>query len=213
MIKICGLTNLDDALFAAAAGADALGFVFAPGRRQMTPEAVAAITAALPPGPLRVGVFVNAAAEALRAAADAAGLAVLQLHGAEPPSLAAALPGRRLWKAAAMNEPGAEARLAAWRPVAAALVLDGGAGGGGDGFDWTRAAAFRQATGARILVAGGLGPDNVAACIRGARPWGVDVSSGVEAAPGRKDRAKVRDFIQAARGAFAEQRPAGAEAG
>lgn len=213
MIKICGLTNLDDALYAAEAGADALGFVFAPGRRQMTPEAVAAITAALPAGCLRVGVFVNAAPEVLRTAAQAAGLSALQLHGAEPPGWAEALPGLTLWKAGAMNLPGAEERLTAWRRAAAALVLDGGAGGGGERFDWSRAAAFRLATGARTIVAGGLAPDNVVACIRRARPWGVDVSSGVEAAPGRKDPAKIRDFIAAAREAFAAAEAAGANAG
>ncbi|MGH9507672.1 MAG: phosphoribosylanthranilate isomerase [Terriglobales bacterium] len=203
MIKICGLTCLDDALLAAEAGADALGFVYAPGRRQLAPEAVAAITAQLPAGALRVGVFVNATAAQLRAAAASARLSALQLHGAEPPSLAAELAGLTLWKAAAIQQPGAEAQLEAWRPLAAALLLDGGAGGTGERLDWDRAAALRRASQTPVIVAGGLTPDNVAACIRRVRPWGVDVSSGVESQPGRKDGARVRDFVQAARAAFA----------
>ncbi len=207
MIKICGLTSASDALVAAEAGADALGFVFAPSPRQVTARAVAEITAQLPPEPLRVGVFVNATAPELRAAAEAAGLTVLQLHGQEPPSLAAelaaALPGVAIWKAVGMRRPDAEAQLAAWRPRAAALLLDGGSGGSGERFDWSRAAALGQTTGARIIVAGGLDPDNVAVCVRRARPWGVDVSSGVERTPGKKDPAKVIAFIQAARAAFA----------
>ncbi|MGH9533907.1 MAG: phosphoribosylanthranilate isomerase [Terriglobales bacterium] len=202
MIKICGLTREHDAQVAAEAGADALGFVFAPGPRHMTSAAVAAITAHLPAGPLRVGVFVDAPAVQLRAAV-AAGLTALQLHGHEPPELAAELAGLTLWKAVVMNRPEAAAQFEAWRPHAAALLLDGGPGGSGERFDWGQAAALGEQTGARIIVAGGLTPDTVAACVRRARPWGVDVSSGVERTPGRKDPVMVRDFIQAARDAFA----------
>lgn len=202
MIKICGITNLQDAQLAAEAGADAVGFVFAADSpRRMTVASVAAITAALPASLLKVGVFVNADPADMLAAVQAAGLDVLQLHGEEPADLARHLAPAKLWKALHLFQPGYLEVAAEWRAHVVALLLDAGSaharGGTGRTFDWSQAAALHGT--ARLIVAGGLTPDNVADCILRTGAWGVDVSSGVEAAPGRKDPHKLRAFIQSAR--------------
>lgn len=198
-VKICGITNADDALHAAACGADALGLVFYPGSpRCVTPEQARAICAALPPFVSRVGLFVNETPERIRAIAGACGLDVLQLHGDEAPQ-ECLLPPYRVVKGVRPRTAADLAALAAY-PVAALLVdaaVPGQFGGTGQRADWALAAQLAAAH--RVVLAGGLTPANVAAAVRAVRPYAVDVASGVEAAPGRKDPDKVAAFIRAAR--------------
>jgi phosphoribosylanthranilate isomerase len=212
LIKICGLTCLSDAQLAVAAGADAIGFVFAASPRQVTVEQVAAITRHLPQGPLRVGVFVNASVSELMAAVRTARLDVVQLHGEEPVEIAHELQGvAAVWKVIPMqpdeDAPAVEL-MRAWQPWVDAFLLDtalpGQRGGTGKTFAWHRVPALRQALNrdTPVLVAGGLRPENVGEAIQTACAWGVDVSSGVEAAPGRKDPDRLRWLVQAARAAF-----------
>jgi phosphoribosylanthranilate isomerase len=202
-VKICGLTRLEDAELAVALGADALGFVFWPNSpRRMTPEAAGGITRALPPFPARVGVFVNAPLDEIARAVDVAGLSAVQLHGDERPADYAAL-RRPLIKAVPLgdDEP---AVLESLPPDVVALVdaADPRRGGTGRTADWARAA--RAAARRRIMLAGGLTPENVGTAIRAVRPWAVDVSSGVEARPGVKDPGRMRAFFTAVRQAERE---------
>lgn len=199
-VKICGLTCAADALAAVEAGADALGFMFhARSPRALSPRQVREITRALPPFVARVGVFVDAPAEEIRAAIREAGLDTLQFHGAETPGFCAQfeLP---VIKAFRVADEAVLAELPAY-PVAAHLLdafVAGAHGGTGTTFNWAIARAA-VAAGHRILLAGGLTPENVARAVAEVRPFGVDVSSGVESAPGRKDAAKMRAFCAAAR--------------
>ena len=218
-VKICGLTSATDAALAASAGADALGFVFARSPRQLSIDQAAQITAQLPPAPLRVGVFVDAAAGTLLDAARRARLDVLQLHGDEPLELARSLAGAgvALWKALPMFPDGQDQatcqRLLAWAPWVDAFLLDtavaGQSGGTGKTFDWHRVPALaeflRREAGVDlpILVAGGLRPENIAQAIQASAAWGIDVSSGVEVTPGRKHPDRLRWLVQAARSTFA----------
>ncbi len=201
-VKICGITNLKDALAAVNAGADALGFMFYDrSKRRVTADAVAKITTELPPFVLRVGVFVDAAAETVREIADTCRLTALQFHGSESHQFCSqfSLP---VIKAIRLEGKSSLSQLDQYQ-VSALLVdtaLPGQLGGTGEKGDWQLA---REATklGHRIILAGGLTPENVADAVREVRPYGVDVSSGVEMAPGRKDAQKVRAFIRAARSA------------
>jgi phosphoribosylanthranilate isomerase len=200
-IKICGITNIDDARHAADCGADALGFVFFAGSpRCVTPEQARDIIAALPPLVAHVGLFVNEDPERIQAVADFCGLDILQLHGDESPQ-GCNLFQRRVIKALRVRD--AES-LAGHRNFAvSALLLDAWVaesyGGTGHRCNWDLAAdVARERT---MLLAGGLTPDNVAEAVRAVRPYGVDVSSGVEAAPGQKDPQKVADFIRNAKAA------------
>jgi len=198
-VKICGITNREDALMAVEAGAHALGFVFAPSPRQVTPEQAAAIIAALPPFVQTVGVFVDgdAASVLSRCPLDA-----VQFHGEEPPEELAALAGVRRIKACRVATSADLEPLAAYRGAADAFLLDApvpGVAGHGQPFPWPLAREARR-FGRPIILAGGLTPENVAAAIDAGRPDAVDVSSGVEASPGRKDRGRVRRFIAAAMG-------------
>ncbi|MBL8055271.1 MAG: phosphoribosylanthranilate isomerase [Anaerolineales bacterium] len=211
-IKICGLTTLADALAAVEAGADLLGFNFyPPSPRYLTPAACAAITADIrprAPGVRLVGVFVNEPPERVAALLAEAGLDLAQLHGEEAPAALAALAGRAF---KAFRGLGADhAGYAAAGPGAPAFLLDAYSptlyGGTGQTADWTAARPLAQQY--PLLLAGGLTPANVAEAIAQVRPWGVDVASGVEAAPGRKDAAKVAAFIRAARSVEA---PGGSE--
>jgi phosphoribosylanthranilate isomerase len=203
-IKICGLTTLDDALAAVAAGADYVGFNFyPPSPRYVTPEACAQMTAGLRARGVRVkvvGIFVHETpAEAARLMA-ACGLDLAQLHGRHGLADLRALGGRAFM---AVRDPaGIDLdALAAHGPGEPALLLDANApgayGGTGRTADWSaaRAAAERHA----IFLAGGLRPGNVAEAVARVRPWGLDVASGVESAPGRKDPAKMQAFVHAAR--------------
>jgi phosphoribosylanthranilate isomerase len=192
-VKICGITNLDDALAAAELGADAVGFVFAESKRRVSCETARAITGALPPFVTAVGVFMNAPLGDLLDAAAASGIGVVQLHGEESPKycgrVARAYPViKRIAVRPGDRAGDLDSRM---RPYdVSAFLLDPGAGDGVP-FDWKSAAGL----GRRILAAGGLTPDNVRRAVRECGPMAVDVSSGVEREPGRKDREKMRKFI------------------
>ena len=211
-IKICGNTSLDDARMAVEAGADAVGFVFAASPRRVTAEQVAAIIARLPPGIEKIGVFVDAAFEEIEATVLAGGLTGVQLHSLAGPELTANLKQRfgagfRVMRVVHFGADAAgQAEEIDRDPNVDAILIDSrtatAVGGTGVAFDWdaARDSLFQNADGRKPRVAaGGLGPANVAEAIATLRPWGVDVVSGVEAAPGRKDAAKVREFVAKAR--------------
>lgn len=198
-IKICGITNLEDALTAVEFGADALGFVFVPNTpRYIEPEEAAKITVALPPFVTLVGVFVDDNQERIEESAKQCKLDVLQLHGAESPDFCASLK-RKIIKAFRVKDESSLANLP--RYAVSAYLLDtyvkGKMGGTGAVFNWELAGVAKQY--GRIILAGGLDPENVSRAVRQVRPYGVDVSSGVEAEPGRKAHDKLRDFINAVR--------------
>lgn len=206
-VKVCGLMRHADAAAAARAGAAYLGVILAPGfRRSVTPDKARIILDSFPVR--RVGVFVDADEDALRSVARAAGVHVLQLHGDEPPELAARLrtEGWEVWKAVRARD--ADDFSAAARRYAGsvdALLLDGytpdAHGGTGTRFPWDEVAArlHELPPGVRLIAAGGLRPENVALAVRTLRPHAVDVSSGVERAPGEKDPRAVQDFVHAVR--------------
>jgi phosphoribosylanthranilate isomerase len=198
-IKVCGMTRLEDALQAAEAGVDAVGFNFWPGSKRHVEAARAKdIAAALPPGVLRVGVFVRAPPAEVRATVAAVGLGAVQLHGDEDPAAYADV-GVPLWQVLRIES----SLPASVSPRAAELMLDArveGFGGSGRSFDWTLAREARRYA-VPFWVAGGLSPANVGHAIRQAKPAGVDVASGVESAPGVKDPSLVRAFVAAVRAA------------
>ena len=231
-IKICGITNPEDAHAAVNAGADALGFLFAESPRKVDTKTVRAIVSTLPRQVDRVGVFVNAEISPIIDAVVEGGLTAVQLHGSESLDFARALRGRFAGLSSpvklirASRAPASEAGLAealGWDPVAAgvvevdphsaqarpgvfsALLVDSGsavqAGGTGETFDWqrTRTLLGMMQGFAKVIVAGGLTPANVTAAVEIFHPWGVDVSTGVEREPGRKDSEKVKQFINAVR--------------
>ncbi|MEX2261223.1 MAG: phosphoribosylanthranilate isomerase [Bryobacteraceae bacterium] len=189
VVKICGITNREDALAAAALGATAIGFVFHPeSPRSILPKDALPICQALPSDVWKVGVFVNRAADCVSKIALRLGLDVVQLHGEEQP---ADYPeGLRVWKAFRVRKELDAAHIELC--PAEAVLLDGPANG--QSFDWALAAGKTK----RIVVAGGLDPDNVREAIRAARPWGVDASSRLEVSPGKKDHAKMARFLKAA---------------
>ncbi|MGJ5820191.1 phosphoribosylanthranilate isomerase [Paludibaculum fermentans] len=192
-VKICGITSLEDALQAVEAGADALGFNFWPGSpRYIAPAAARVITDALAGRVLCVGVFVDANAAHVREVVEVAGLDVAQLHG-----LPVELDGLRLWQAWSAASEGLRERIEAGGAEAYLIDTPSGAlrGGTGKTFDWSLAMNLPG----RIVLAGGLGPENVAEAIEQVRPWGVDACSRLELAPGRKDHGKVSSFLAAVR--------------
>ncbi|MBK9139022.1 MAG: phosphoribosylanthranilate isomerase [Verrucomicrobia bacterium] len=202
-VKICGITRTEDAIEAVAAGADALGFMFFEGsKRFVTPEVAAAICRQLPPFVAKVGVFVDAPPETMRHVAHTCGLDAVQLHGAENPALCASLAPLTVIKAFRVADEDSLAPLPDF-PVAAWLLdsyVPGELGGTGARFNWQLAVRAR-AWGRPIILAGGLTPENVAEAVRQVKPYAVDVSSGVESAPGKKDASRLRAFIAAAKGA------------
>ena len=220
-VKICGMTNPADAVAAAEAGADAIGMLFAPSTRRIGVEQGRNIVRALPPHVEKVGLFYDESASTIEAIADEAGLTAVQLHGDEPPDFVEAL----------FREPGRRSRVRVFKTIHVtadappdvgpylhtglvdAFLLDTvvkdpitgvvSRGGTGRTFDWSRNLALREqlAARARVIVAGGLSAANVGDAVRVMRPWGVDVCSGVEREPGRKDLRKLREFVAAARAA------------
>lgn len=212
-VKICGNTSLADAQFAVEAGADAVGFVFAPSPRQVTVGQVAAIAPNLPGHIEKIGVFVDTRFEELAQTVRHSGLTGVQLHSDAPSELIAKLrvefgPSLRIVRVVHFASHAHEQLAAlATDPNIDAVLIDSrsatAVGGTGIAFDWkaAKAALFAGAHEKKMIAAGGLKPDNVAQAIAMLTPWGVDVSSGVESAPGRKDRAKVFAFVTNARAA------------
>ena len=200
-VKICGITNEDDALLATALGADALGFVFAPSRRQVKPDIVRDIVKRLPREITTVGVFKDDRPAHVVDLASRVGLHAVQLHGREPPESARWLSSRLPMVIQAFPAGDARVQQAADYHVHAVL-LDAPHPGSGQVFDWSLASEVP--TGQRLMIAGGLTAENVGAAVARARPWGVDAVSGIERQPGRKDPIKMRDFIASARAAAAE---------
>ncbi|HTI69738.1 MAG TPA: phosphoribosylanthranilate isomerase [Candidatus Limnocylindria bacterium] len=202
-VKICGITDFPDALLAVAAGADALGFVFYPeSPRFLRPAAAAAICRALPPFVARVGLFVNASAEEVRSTVAESGIDTVQFHGDESPEFCRQWLDRlRVLKAFRVRDRHSLIPLATYVDAADAFLLDayvhGVPGGTGTTFNWDLA-RDAASLGRPIILAGGLTPANVGAAVAAVGPFAVDVSSGVERAPGKKDRTKVVDFIRAA---------------
>ncbi|HVW34922.1 MAG TPA: phosphoribosylanthranilate isomerase [Acidimicrobiia bacterium] len=199
-VKVCGITNEDDALLAVAMGADALGFVFAPSPRQVHPEVVRDILKRLPHDTLTIGVFRNETPERVVDVVARTGLKGAQLHGGETAEDLRLVRLRVPFVIQAL--PAGDPRLAgagAGPEAADVVLIDAPTPGSGEVFDWSLAEGAPD--GVRLLLAGGLNPDNVEAAIRKVRPWGVDSASGTEAAPGRKDATKVRLFVARARAA------------
>ena len=203
LVKNCGITRLTDARHAVACGVDALGFVFWPeSPRYITPERAGDIISTLPAHVTAVGVFVNESVDGIRVIVERTGIGAVQLHGDETPDYALAL-GWPVWRAFTVER--AEAMSSAWPPQTTVLVDAADPvrrGGTGVKVDWGRAAGIARAH--RIVLAGGLTPGNVAEAIATVRPFGVDVSSGVEIAPDRKDPEKVSRFLEAAKKGFVE---------
>jgi len=215
-VKICATTNLPDALASVAAGADALGFIFAPSTRRITVEGAAGIIAELPPSVEKIGVFVNEMPAALAEVAEKAGLTGAQLHGDEPAEQIAdfrrALGDRRIIKTLQarqlLDNDAREQVIGEYlkaREHFDAVLLDSGSpqqrGGTGIPFDWELAVPIAGAIKAMmpLIIAGGLNAENVSQAIRLFNPFGVDVVSGVEAEMGKKDEGKLRSFINAVR--------------
>jgi len=204
-IKICGITRLEDALAAVAAGADALGFVFHPASpRYVEPEQAREIIRSLPPLVTAVGVFVNRGIEEVRRIAAECGLHVLQFHGDESPEYCGWF-GQPVIKALRVRGAASLEGFRAYR--VAAVLLDAydprAEGGTGRAFDWDLA---RQVAPVRpLILAGGLTPENVSRGVETVRPYGVDVSTGVESRPGRKDADKIRAFVEAVQRADAKR--------
>lgn len=201
-IKICGITNPEDAFLAADLGARALGFIFFPkSPRAIKPEAARDIIKNLPPFVLSVGVFVDEEAGVVRELAATVGLDWIQLHGRETPEYCRALK-RRVIKGFRVQGPNSLADLPKYREAVQAFLLDtyrpGTPGGTGATFDWEVARQAREY--GPIILAGGLTPANVGQAIQTAQPAGVDVASGVEAAPGKKDPERLKAFFEAVRG-------------
>ena len=201
-VKICGTTNLDDALAAVEAGADALGFVFyRESPRAVSRKTAAAIIARLPESVTAIGVFVDEDRTVVRETMNECGLGIAQLHGAESPAYCANL-GHSVIKAIHLRNLIDEQAIADY-PVGAFLLdafVAGVPGGTGTRVDWDLVSTVSWPR--PIILAGGLTPENVGEAIRRLRPHGVDVSTGVELGPGKKDHAKVKAFVAAARKAF-----------
>lgn len=212
-VKVCGITTEADALMAVAMGADAIGFVLAPSPRQVTPTAAGEIARRLPKGVLALGVFRDEAPERVVEVVAKASLGGAQLHGHESLAQVSWVAERVPFVVKAFPAGSPELDRAPEYPVAAVLV-DAPSPGSGEVFDWSlvEGPAYRQ----RLVLAGGLGPDNVEAAIRRVRPWGVDASSSLERSPGVKDPWLVREYVRRARLALAEvwgEEEVGAEAG
>lgn len=200
-VKICGITTVEDARLAVEAGADLIGLNFyPPSPRSVSEQTARVICALLPPPVWRVGVFVNARRECVATLAEQLGLHALQFHGYGTPAECSG------WRQKTIKAVriGSQPLSPDWQAHPADyLLLDtyhpGRYGGTGVSFAWSRLAALTEDQRKRLILAGGLTPENVAAAIRAVRPWAVDVASGVENAPGHKDPDKLRAFIQYAK--------------
>ena len=205
LVKICGVTSVADAAVAVDAGADLIGLIFyPPSPRYVTPEQARAIVASLPPELPAVGVFVNESLETISGVARESGISRVQLHGDESPDLCDRLPWPCI-KTFRFTDKVQPEMMPDYRVHA--FLIEGFHGelygGGGAKADWRRVATLHGY--GRIILAGGLTPDNVQEAISTVRPYAVDVCSGVEAAPGRKDAAKVRAFVKCAKSVASEE--------
>lgn len=199
-VKICGITNVADAIAAVTLGADALGFMFFEGSsRHISNDKIKEIIRELPPFISKVGVFVNATRQQVDDAIEKTGIDTLQFHGDEPPEACRAF-GLKTIKA--FRVQGKDMLQIMPRYDVDAWLLDsfvtGKKGGTGKTFDWDLA-VHATSLGTPVILAGGLNPENIARAVAQVQPFGVDVSSGVESGPGKKDHAKIANFIQRAR--------------
>lgn len=205
-VKICGVTSVSDSLTAATAGADMIGLMFYErSPRRITLSTAAEIARALPTHVVRVGVFVNPSAETVQRAIAECGVSLLQFHGDEPPEFCTQF-GVMSLKAFRVRDAASLAALPGYQTDAWLLDAFSPAalGGTGEKFNWELALEAKK-LGRPIFLAGGLTPENVTEAVRRVQPFAVDVSSGVESAPGKKDPAKVRAFIAAAKSAAAKE--------
>ena len=196
-VKICGITNHEDASEAVRLGADALGFIFAPSPRQIVPELARDIILDLPPFVQAVGVFVNEELSAIRDKVAYCGLDMVQLHGDEPPEFCGELMPRTL-KAFRIKDKSSLSPIGAYKGLVKALLLDtyqkGLKGGTGKTFDWGLAVEAGK-FGMPVILSGGLGPSNIETAISTVKPYAVDVSSTIEARPGKKDHALMKELM------------------
>lgn len=195
-VKICGITNTEDALWAAECGSDAIGFIFYnKSPRYIEPDKAKTIIAALPPFIITVGVFVNEDYNDIRDIADLTGIAAIQLHGEESPSYCNLVEGKLIKAIRVKNEKSIETMK---KYDVNAFLLDSfnkdSYGGSGLTFDWNLAKKATEY--GKVILSGGLNPDNVTEAIKKVGPYGVDVSSSVEKSPGIKDKKKVKEFIE-----------------
>ena len=200
-VKICGITEYEDALKAVELGASALGFIFAHSPRRIQPQKARRIIRDLPPFVKSVGVFVNEEVKAIREQIKYCGLDLVQLHGDEPPEFCRELMPYAI-KALRIKDGSRRPMCAAYRANVRALLLDtyadDRAGGTGKTFDWQRALKIKEA-GIPVILSGGLGPSNIAAAIRTVRPYAVDVNSGVEERPGKKSYGLMKELMKRVR--------------
>lgn len=198
LVKICGITEQEDALKAVELGAAALGFIFAPSPRRIQPQAARSIIRTLPPFVKSVGVFVDEEVETIREHINYCGLDMVQLHGSEPPDFCRELMPYTI-KALRMKDDPRLQLCAAYQTTVRALLLDtyaaDKAGGTGKTFDWRLALAVKQ-TGIPLILSGGLGPANIEEALRLVRPYAVDVNSGVEDRPGKKSHALMQELME-----------------
>lgn len=199
-VKICGIKKLQDAFFAVDYGADALGFVFAKSIRKVSKEKARAIIRKLPPFVTTVGLFVNETVENMEATCVFCGLNAIQLHGNEPPNIINKLKNFKTIKAFRIQNEKDISSIKTYKP--SAILLDGYSenqmGGTGISFDWKIVRKLK--TSIPIIVAGGLTHSNVSQAVKIVKPYGVDVSSGVETKPGQKDKRLIKKFIDAVKG-------------
>lgn len=199
-VKVCGITNIKDAQLAVSLGADAIGFVFAKSPRRVTPEKAAEISKNLGPWVSRVGVFVNEKPSAIKRIARKCALDAVQLHGDESPAVLKSLKGLKVIKAIRVGDDFRAKQIAGYAPDA--FLFDtktsGQYGGTGKVFDWK--VLDRAKTKRPVILSGGLNPANVTEAIRRVKPYGVDVSSGVEEKPGKKNSRLLKEFMKNAKG-------------
>lgn len=201
-VKICGITSEADGLLAVAVGANAVGFVFAPSKRQVTAKVAGEIANRLPSEILTVGVFRDEAPKRVAKIVQEAGLRAAQLHGTETPDQVREVRDRGVNIVLKSVPAGSPQMETADSYGADAILVDGITPGSGKVYNW--ALTDNAPMNVKLILAGGLSPDNVAAAIERTRPWGVDVSSGVEREPGEKDATLMRDFVSNARSAYGQ---------
>ncbi len=202
LVKVCGVTRATDAEAAVEAGADAVGLMFyEPSRRWVSLERAREVAARLPVRIERVGVFVDADERTIRKAIEVCALSILQFHGSESPEFCARFAPLKVWKGFRVSDVSVLETMPGFATEAWLLdaAVPGQMGGSGQRFDW-ELAVRAKALGRPIVLAGGLTPENVGEAVKRVRPFAVDVSSGVESAPGVKDGAKMRAFVRTAKG-------------